>query len=90
MVGGALGVSEVFGTAVRFRVRLVTGFLALRVLLAWRDLRVTVDRFAVAFFARLTLVVLRVAMSLISPSLPSLSTKPERQGQSEWIAHSVM
>ena len=90
MVGGALGVSEVFGSAAPFRVRLVTGFLALPVFLAWRDLRVTVDRFAVAFFARLTLVVLRVAMSLISPSLPKLSTKPERQGQSEWIAHSVM
>ena len=43
MVGGALGVSEVFGTAVRFRVRLVTAFFALCCFLAGR-----VGRFALA------------------------------------------
>ena len=45
VVGGALGVSEVFGTAVRFRVRLVTAFFALYCFLDGR-----VGRFALAFF----------------------------------------
>lgn len=67
MVGGALGVSEVFGTAVRFRARLVTAFFALCCFWAAR-----VGRFDLAFtcavlltrFARLVLVVRRFAMGI--------------------------
>ena len=56
VLGAAVGVSEVFGTGVRFRVRLVTAFFALCCFLAGR-----VGRFALAFFRAAFLT--RLAMS---------------------------
>jgi hypothetical protein len=65
VLGGAVGVSEVFGMLGRDRLRLVAAFFALRGSLAAR-----VGRFALAFaravlwtrFARLALAVRRFAM----------------------------
>ena len=65
VLGGAAGVSDVFGTWGRDRLRSVAAFFALRCFLAGR-----VERFAVAFarvallprFVRLVLVVRRFAM----------------------------
>jgi len=65
VLGGAAGVSDVFGTWGRDRLRLLAAFFVLRCLLAAR-----VGRFALAFaravllirFARLVLVVRRFAM----------------------------
>ena len=65
VLGGVVGVSEVFGTQGRSRLRLVAAFFAFCCLLAAR-----VDRFALAFaravvwtrFARLLLVARRFTM----------------------------
>ena len=65
VLGGAVGVFDVFGIWGRDRLRLVTAFFAVRCFLAAR-----VGRFALAFaravlwtrFARLALVVRRFAM----------------------------
>ena len=92
VLGGAAGVSDGFGTMVRFHLRLFTAFFGLCFFLAGR-----VGRFALAFaravfltrFARLVLVVRRFACPPLSESNQSCQGR-ESQGTGQVLLGAVI